>query len=432
MGATVATVPVNKISQNRNPMYGDQNGYMFNWATNSTISTGPSNSGFRAKFYTCDGCRWEYVSDAGSDDTYQIGGIYGRQNYSETYLQTHNAARCTSNLAQVGGRPHADLAYSTNEGLPRQNSAEDPTGSRGDECGTPTYREQLAQAIRPTEDITLTKMKTKMRAAYASSSGLGGVHGSDHNQRTENGDFQSANGATVSVWITKYGKMGENVCRSFTGTTRVGDEVLQGNPMDGTESGYLNNYDNGTLLPGHQSDNFNQEDEILGCGIDNKNCMTCDINNDGVYSELCFTGARCNSSRTDIFGGCGVGGVCDMAEVVENAHYLRNQPAGAGPTTSRCGNDVDCHKSQRWHTLSNLNRLHQPLIGRMLSGSLRSQWCLTSTPPTMSTWQSMKPSPTLTQSSGMEALKHQKIKQPSSLATSSLEHTSVSMWSWMA
>lgn len=344
--AATNAVPVNKISQVRNPQYGDQNGYVFDWATNSTISTGPSNSGFRARFYTCDGCRWEYVSDAGSDDTYQIGGIYGRQNYSETYLQTHNAARCTSNEAQTGGRPHADWFYSTNEGLPRQNSAADPTGSRGDECGTPTYREQLAQAIRPTEDITLTKMKTKMRAAYASTSGLGGVHGHDHNQRTENGDFQSANGATVSVWITKYGKMGESVCRSFTGTTRVGDDVLQGDPTYGTDSGYLDNYDNGTLLPGHQSNNFNQEDEILGCGIDNKNCMTCDINNDGVYSELCFTGARCNSSRTDIFGGCGVGGVCDMAEVVPNGHYLRNQPAGAGPTTDRCGNDVSCQQTQ--------------------------------------------------------------------------------------
>jgi hypothetical protein len=331
----------------RNALFGDKNGHLFDWRSNTTIPWGATDSGFRAQFYTCDGCRWKYRSTAATEhNTYQIGGIYGRQNHSETYLKTYKSARCTSEMAQVGGRPYAHLDYDTQEGLPRQNQAEDPTGSRGDECGTPTYREQLAQAIRPTEDVTITKMKTRMRAAYASTSGLGGVHGVDHNQRTENGDFISADGATVSTWITKYGKMGEYVCRTFTGTAQVGDAHLQGDLFDGTDSGYLDNYDNGTLLPGHVTNNFGHNDELLGCGLDNKNCMTCDNNGDGVFNELCFLGARCNRSRTDIFGGCGTNGVCDMAEVVTNGHYLRNQPAGAGPTTSRCGEDEDCYNSQ--------------------------------------------------------------------------------------
>merc|ERR1712046_39282 len=42
----------------------------------------------------------------------------------------------------------------------------------------------------------------------------------------------------------------------------------------------------------------------------------------------------------------GAGGVCAMAEVVNNGHYLRNHPAGDGPTTSSCGEDEDCDNSQ--------------------------------------------------------------------------------------
>jgi hypothetical protein len=339
--------------QTRNSIYGLNNGYKFDWRSNQTIPFGIDHTGFRAQFYTCDGCRWKYVSDAdSSSDFYQIGGIYGRQNFSQTYLKTYKSARCTSNMAQVGGRPATHDPYQRTEGMPQTNQAEDPTGSVGDECGTPTYREQLAQAFRPTEDITLTKMKTKMRAAFADTDPThnGQVNGGanwasnnnpvDHNSRTQNGDFINADGATVSTWITKYGKMGEYVCRSFTGVTQVGQFQLQGDTTDNTDSGWKDNYQTS------MSHDAGNDDELINCGLHNKDCFTCDTNNDGIYAELCFQGARCNKTRTDIFGGCGYNGVCDMAEVVSNAHYLRNYPAGNGPTTSRCGLDEDCDNSQ--------------------------------------------------------------------------------------
>jgi hypothetical protein len=141
------------LTENQHETDSDEefHGYSFDWKNNATLPVGPVNTGFRARFWTCDGCRWQYISDAATDGiTHQIGAIYGRQNESETYLKTYPSARCTSNLAQVGGRPYAHMVFDTAEGLPRQNQAEDPTGSKGDECGTPTYREQFSQAIRPT------------------------------------------------------------------------------------------------------------------------------------------------------------------------------------------------------------------------------------------------------------------------------------------
>jgi len=272
------------LTNNEHVTSSSHHGYQFDWRSNTTVAVGASNSGFRAKFYTCDGCRWQYISDAGTDGTtHQIGAIYGRQNESETYLETHPNARCTSNLAQVGGRPYAHMVYDTNEGLPRQNQAEDPTGAKGDQCGTPTYREQFAQAIRPTEDITVTKMKTKMRPAYQAD---GTQDPTKHDERTESGDFISADGATVSTWITKYGKMGEFVCRSFGGTTQVQKNYKQGQYIYNSDSGYLDEYFDGD--GGNRATTAGHHDDLLGCGTDNKNCMTCDNDSDGNFDELCF------------------------------------------------------------------------------------------------------------------------------------------------
>merc|ERR1712159_600733 len=124
------------------------------------------------------------------------------------------------------------MGYDTAEGLPRQNSAEDPSGVYGDECGTPTYREQLAQAIRPFEDMTVTKLKTKLAAAWVDpartpATGTPTSAASTHDERTQVGDFKSADGATASIWITEHGKLGEYVCHTFTGTTQTSDAGWQ-------------------------------------------------------------------------------------------------------------------------------------------------------------------------------------------------------------
>merc|ERR1719162_2227651 len=126
------------------------------------------------------------------------------------------------------GRSYANEGYLTSEGLPRVNTAEDPSGVYADECGTPTYREQAAQAIRPTEDVTVTKMRTKMRSAYTAGT---------HEDRTAIGDFKSADGASVSVWITEHGKLGEHVCHTFSGTTQTEDSGWQDDYTGGTLPG---------------------------------------------------------------------------------------------------------------------------------------------------------------------------------------------------
>jgi hypothetical protein len=307
------------------------NGFFHEASTNTTtaISTG---NGFRAQFYTCDGCRWEYQSLQDTDRTsYQVGKIWDRQNQSDTYLATHPGVTCKSTATQSMGRSYANENYDTAEGLPRQNSAEDPSGVYADECGTPTYREQFAQAVRPLEDISVTKMRTKMAAAYAGASAT-------HAGRSATGDFVSADGATVSVWVTEHGKLGEHVCHSFTGTTQV------------STSGWQNHYvapagaSTGAASFGH--DGTAGTDLLLGCGANNEDCMHCDANDDGTYEELCFLGARCNKTLTGVWGGCGVHGVCAMSNVVPNGHVLRNHPDGTGPMTSRCGEDVDCDNSQ--------------------------------------------------------------------------------------
>lgn len=318
----------------RPAMWGNQNGYMFDWRNNATVPVGSPNTGFRAKFFTCDGCRWKYVSDADSDDSHQIGGIYGRQSHSEDYLKNYNAVACTSEMY-------------TQDMIPA-SQAEDPSGAKGDECGTMTYREQYAQALRPSEDMTMTKMKTKMRAAYSStdpydpnwSSSPGSDNTVDHDTRTASGDFNSAQGATVSTWITKYGKMGEHVCRTFTGITRRGYFQLQGDASLNTDSAYEDNYQAQTLH------NPSADDTLIGCGLHNKKCLHCDLAGNGTFNELCHLGARCDRNRLDVFGGCGPNAVCALAEVVTNGHYQRASPAGSGPTSSRCGHDADCSNTQ--------------------------------------------------------------------------------------
>jgi hypothetical protein len=289
------------------------NGYFFEPSTNVSRQY-RDDYGFRASFYTCDGCRWAYQSLQNADTTtYQVGKITGRQNQSDTYLSTHPSVTCKSTQTQSMGRSFANENFDTAEGLPRQNAAEDPTGVYADECGTPTYREQMAQAIRPLEDITVTKLRTKLASAYSPGSAT-------HADRTASGDFVTAQGASVSVWITEHGKMGEHVCHTFTGTTQVSD--------------------------GSWQNNFAGGDTMLGCGTNNEDCKHCDTDGDGEYNELCFVGAMCNKSLPLVYGGCGINGVCAMSNVVSNAHVLRNHPDGTGPFTSRCGEDADCDNSQ--------------------------------------------------------------------------------------
>merc|ERR1712166_363577 len=304
------------------------NGYIFDPATNAT-QTVLNDHGFRASFYTCDGCRWQYQSLQTADTTsYQIGKIHGRQNQSDLYLSTHPGVTCTSQASQTIGRAYANEGYLTAEGLPRVNTAEDPSGVYADECGTPTYREQAAQAIRPLEDVTVTKMRTKMRGAYTATQ--------EHDDRTLSGDFKSANGATVSVWITEHGKLGEHVCHTFSGTTQTSDtdwqDAYSGNGAATNAASF------GATASG--------SDLLLGCGENNKDCMHCDTDGDGRYAELCFLGALCNKTLPGVYGGCGVSGMCAMSEVVTNAHVLRNHPDGSGPFTSSCGEDIDCTNSQ--------------------------------------------------------------------------------------
>merc|ERR1711981_1014290 len=98
--------------------------------------------------------------------------------------------------------------------------------------------------------------------------------------------------------------------------------------------------------------------------------MHCDTNGDGDYKELCFLGALCNRSATSthsheigVFGGCGVNGICAMANVVPNGHVLRNHPDGSGPATSKCGEDIDCRNSQ------NLKVQHSLKINQASTGN---------------------------------------------------------------
>jgi len=232
------------------------------------------------------------------------------------------------------GRSYANEGYLTSEGLPRVNTAEDPSGVYADECGTPTYREQAAQAIRPTEDVTVTKMRTKMRSAYTAGT---------HEDRTAIGDFKSADGASVSVWITEHGKLGEHVCHTFSGTTQTEDSGWQDDYTGGTLPG------SGSATPTNAASfgaAASGSDILLGCGENNRDCMHCDTDGDGTYTELCFRGAMCNKTLPGVSGGCGVTGICAMSQVVTNAHVLRNHPDGSGPFTSSCGEDTDCTNSQ--------------------------------------------------------------------------------------
>jgi hypothetical protein len=322
--------------QSSGPALAGTNGYHFTADNNNTWAV-ETNYGFRAQFYTCDGCRWQYQSlQTAQMRAYQVGKITGRQNQSDTYLKTHPSVTCKSSASQSMGRAYVNEGFDSAEGLPRQNSAEDPSGVYGDECGTPTYREQMAQAIRPLEDVTVTKMRTKLSTAYSDPASA------SHDDRTAMGDFKSADGATVSVWITEHGKLGEYVCQTFTGTTQVSD-----NSWENEYSG------NGQVTGAAASGS----DVMLGCGVNNKDCMHCDSNGDGEYKELCFLGALCNRTEVGVYGGCGVKGRCAMANVVNNAHVLRNHPDGSGPFTSRCGEDADCQNSQN---LKVQHSLHVP------------------------------------------------------------------------
>jgi len=323
-----ATVAWAMSDQTSGPARTGTNGYLFTAANNVSTSI-YTNFGFRAQFYTCDGCRWQYTSLQNTDTTsYQVGRIVGLQNQSDTYLSTYPSTTCKSTPNQALGRSYANSEYSTFEGLARDNAAEDPTGIYADECGTPTYREQAAQAIRPLEDITVTKMRTKMRGAFSAIS-------ASFADRIATGDFKENNGATVSVWITEHGKLGEYVCKTFTGTTVTSDNDWK--------NAYHGN-GNPTLAANFGATGTGT-DVMLGCGENNKDCMNCDSDGDGTYKELCFLGALCNSTMTEVWGGCGISGICAMAQVMTNAHVLRNYPDGSGPFTSRCGEDIDCQNS---------------------------------------------------------------------------------------
>jgi hypothetical protein len=283
-------------------------GATFNWQTNMTTSLpmdGADYVGFRAKFYTCEGCRWTYISNVNSGTAQQIGKIYDRQDQSETYMSTYQAAS-NSNLCKSGTNLPRPAPWDPQN--PQTNQLADPTGQAGYECGQSTFREMLAQAVRPTEDITVGKLKARLQSAYSPDSAT-------HAQRSASGDFISATGSEVSVVITKYGKLDEYVCHTFTGGTQTRDD--------------------GGGWQSHGSD-------LLGCGSGNKLCKHCDVNSDGLYNELCFTGAKCNSSETALWGGCGPAGICARAEIISGSHTLRNHPAGDGPTISKCGDDEQC------------------------------------------------------------------------------------------
>lgn len=308
-------------------------GYYFDKTNNNTVPV-HTNYGFRAKFHTCDGCRWKYQSLQTAEKLgYQVGRITGRQNRSDTYLSTYPSVRCKSTMSQSMGRSYQNQAFSTAEGLPRINSAEDPIGFTADECGTPTYREQMAQAVRPLENIVVTKMRTKLATAYSDPATA------THDDRTASGDFKSADGASVSVYVTEHGKLGEYVCQAFSGATETSDV------------GWKNAYSGNGALTNAQSfgATASGSDLLQGCGVGNKDCMHCDTNNDGDNQELCFIGAICNKSlaNTAINGGCGTGGRCAMARVVANGHELRQHADGSGPFTSPCGENIDCDNTQQ-------------------------------------------------------------------------------------
>jgi len=341
--------------QSTGPALPGTNGYFFLNSTNTSWTVNQDH-GFRAQFYTCDGCRWAYQSQQTAQDV-QVGAIYDRQNQSDTYLATHPGVTCKSTATQTMGRAYVNEGYDTAEGLPRQNSAEDPSGVYGDECGTPTYREQVAQAIRPFEDITVTKLRTKLATPYAPEPA------SSHDDRTRLGDFKSADGATASIWITEHGKLGEYVCHTFTGMTQTSDggwlddySHPAGSSSANANLGAFTTPDVGdaqnsisadTQTSAEYNPSTNAMNELLGCGGEgNKDCMHCDTNGDGVYEELCFRGALCNKTLPGVYGGCGVKGICAMSRVMPNAHTLRNHPDGKGPFTSRCGEDADCKNSQ--------------------------------------------------------------------------------------
>merc|ERR1712072_1374701 len=75
----------------------------------------------------------------------------------------------------------------------------------------------MAQAIRPFEDMTVTKLRTKLATPYSNPAT------ETYDDRTASGDFKSADGATASIWITEHGKLGEYVCHTFTGMTQTSD-----------------------------------------------------------------------------------------------------------------------------------------------------------------------------------------------------------------
>jgi len=276
-------------------------GGQFDWQTNIS-SPLPGNRGLRMKFFTCDGCRWKYVSQVSSGDPQQIGKIFGRQTKAETMLATYQqgaSSICTSN--NLNQRP---LPYQSED--PDHVQVADPSGVLGIECGQQTFREQLAQAFRPMENGNVAKIKLRLKPAY------NGSATDIHDDRTKSGDFVSAIGSSVSVLVTKYGKLDEYVCQEFSGTYST------------SETGFLTGQDK------------------TGCGPNDVYCKHCDIDNDGVYKEMCDLGYRCNFTLTEYNGGCGSTGKCAKAEILDGSNHFRPLPAGNGPAIHKCGEEHDC------------------------------------------------------------------------------------------
>merc|ERR1712072_1301884 len=126
----------------------------------------------------------------------------------------------------------------------------------------------MAQAIRPFEDMTVTKLRTKLATPYTNPAT------ETHDDRTASGDFKLADGATASIWITEHGKLGEHVCHTFTGLTQTSNAGWHddyayppGSSASDTNLGAFTTPDVGdTQTSAEYNAASNSLNELLGCG----------------------------------------------------------------------------------------------------------------------------------------------------------------------
>jgi hypothetical protein len=202
---------------------------------------------FKLKGYACDGCRTKMAFDPTTDarDDLQFG-LY-------------------NNLTEDGGSTFTTI-YDTQAQEFRDSS---------------TPRSFLTQEFRPSETSTLNKIYLRLKTNTITR-----VDGSGGNPVT------TGDQAYVSIWITKYGKYGEAVCKS-----------------------------------------------IKGSHVAN----ICDTNGDGIFTDTCAVGATCDiDSTAAVNGGCGDAGECSLATTFAATFRPDDGLASVGP----CGDAISCANTQ--------------------------------------------------------------------------------------